>query len=857
MLQDSTPFPLTGMRVLDFCDRLGQSCGRMLADLGAEVILVEPPQGMISRKTAPQFNGTSLRFAVRNANKLSVALDLTNDGDKSQLLSIVDTIDLVIDGSEPGYLDSVGLGKNVLKGKNSKLIVLSISDFGLQGPYKDFIATDAVHIAMGAMLCRSGIDGREPLLPPGEMAIETASVQAAWVALLAYWQTLHTGQGDFLDYSVNDAVAQILDPGVGVTGSASAGKTAIEAAAHGRPVIEARPGEMPSVGLMYPYFKCADGFVRAAMLNPRQWDAMSNWLGDDHPYTGPKFRKPANRLFNITGINALISQLFATYTREELVDQGRKRGIPIGSAAKPTELFNSTHYKERDFFTSLNIGDKQRSETPSNVTQATVPSGYVRIDDRRVGVRTSAPRTGEHNNALLSARNETNKQLCGNEAPSRRPLEGILVLDLGVIVAGAEAGRLFADQGATVIKLENKAFGDGLRQSFDGNPVPLPFAQGSRGKQSLGLNLRSEKGKALFYQLAEKADVVLTNFKPGTTQSLGIDYKTLKALNPGIILSESSAIGSTGNEAKTMGYGPLVRASSCLSNLWRYPDQDDGFGDSTTIYPDHFAARVTATAVLAKLIERKRTGIGGFVDTSQAETIITALSTEFLRESVEPGSMMAKGNRNEFDAPNSVFECAGNDEWCVVAVSNDEQWQGLCAAMNRADLAKEANYACAAQRLQHREALEAILGDWCATLTPYQIMETCQAHAVPAGNMLRLDEFIQNPHYQARVFFRELNQPTVGRIVETENGPVAFNPNYCPPTIKRAPARAEHTRELAKEYLDLSDAEIDALAKNGDLEIGQPATAGVLKQKVKTYLIRKAVAMMLKKQAKKAQKTTR
>ena len=278
-----------------------------------------------------------------------------------------------------------------------------------------------------------------------------------------------------------------------------------------------------------------------------------------------------------------------------------------------------------------------------------------------------------------------------------------------------------------------------------------------------------------------------------------------------------------------MGYGPLVRASTSLSSVWRYPDQEDGFGDGITIYPDHFVARASATAIMAKLIERKQTGIGGFVDLSQAECIINVMATEFLRESVEPGSMIAKGNRNEFDAPNSLFLCKGSDEWAAISVSNDQQWLGLCNAMGRDDL-KSPDFASAENRIAKRDELEKIVSEWTQKYSPYDVMQACQSNGVPAGNMLRLSEFLSNSHLRERSFFRTLNQPTAGRPLDTENAPVGSSDILPDPDITHAPVRAEHTRELAKEYLGYSDIEVDALIDAGVLEIDESGDVGIVKQ---------------------------
>jgi crotonobetainyl-CoA:carnitine CoA-transferase CaiB-like acyl-CoA transferase len=832
--QPNSQLPLTGIRVLDLCDLRGQSCGRMLADLGAEVILVEPPEGMSSRRRAPVVDSQSLYFATHNANKFSVQLDLASQEGKKDFLTLVRSSDMLIDGGDKSIWGMLSTSHSQLRSIYPDLIILSITDFGLQGPYKDFTATESVHMAMSTVLSRSGSNGSPPLLPPGELALETAAIQAAWVALLAYWQRSHNGKGDLLDFSINDAIAQTFDPGVGAAGSAAAGRTPIEVAPHGRPEVNFIPGKLPSVALLYPIFKCADGHIRICVLNPRQWRGMSEWLGPDHPFTHPKFGVTGTRFLNIDAINKLMASLFENQTREHLVAEGQKRGIPIASINLPDEVFDNEHFEQRNLFTKIDIGGKK----------AKAPSGYFCIDGRRIGINTLAPKLGANTQDLLSsAKVKAALPVTGEE--SRKPLGGILVLDLGIIVAGGELGRLFADQGATVIKVENKAYSDGLRQSLDNNPVPISFAQTNRNKKSLGLNLRSDKGKEIFLRLAKDADVVISNFKPGTMESLGLGYEVLREINPGIICAESSAMGSAGPQARTMGYGPLVRASTALSGLWRYPEKEMGFGDCVTIFPDHFAARVSATAILAKLIQRKTTAVGGFIDTSQAECIVNALASEFLRESIAPGSLKPMGNQSEFDAPNSLYPCAGKDEWCAISVTNNDQWQGLCRAMNRADLADNTNYQTSEGRLEHRIDIEDIVTRWCKSRSPYAVMNLCQTQGVPAGNMLRLSEFIENPHYNARNFFRKLHQPTVGRAIETENGPVGFSDNIPPPQIQPAPALAEHTRELMSTLIGLSDIEIDALIASGDLEIRKKET-GAMQQKVRTLAINSVMKTLLK-----------
>ena len=793
--------PLKGLRILDMADGSGEMCGRILADMGAEVILLEPPQGLSSRQLPPTHQGQSLRFETHNANKLSVVLDLDCDQGKRQFLSLLDSADVLITQDADGELDSKGLSIKQLREARPSLIILSLTDFGLTGPYKDYKASNAVQLAMAGVLARSGIEGNRPLLPPGELAFETTAIQAAWVVLLAHWQRLHTGLGDFLDFSTFEATAQILDPGLGVTGSAAAGRSANEMAPFGR----------PPVGKLYPIFPCADGYVRVCVLNPRQWQGMCAWLGDDHPFTDPKFAKITNRHPVIAEINAVMANLFKNALGADLVKEGQSRGVPIAVVATPEQVLADEQFNARGAFAYLTLDSGE---------QGKMPSGYLEINSKRMGVRANAPKLGQHTEQVLS--NLVPKPASeGSGQQGRRPFEGLRVLDLGVIVAGAELGRLFADQGAQVIKVENSSFPDGLRQSPLGVAISQSFSQGSRNKQSFGLNLRTEKGIAIFNDLVKEADVVLSNFKPGTLESLGIGFKQLQQINKGICVLESSALGNTGPMAKSLGYGPLVRASSGLTGLWCYPEIPNSFSDSTTIFPDHFAARVAAVGVASALIQREHTGCGSQIVLSQAEAILNTMSTQLLRESLEPGSSKALGNQYEFDAPSNVFACAGDDLWCVIETRSDEQFKKLANAIGQTQWLDKSDYATAAGRVAKRNELEEIVAQWTESRSPYDVLETLQAAGVIAGNMQRLSEFDNNPHFLERKFFRHFEQPGFPTILQTENGPVSFS-GLPEPEIKPAPFQGQHTKVLSKQLLGYSEQQIEALVNEGVLEPMKP-----------------------------------
>lgn len=797
--------PLVGIRVVEFANGKTDMAGRILADLGAEVILLEPPQGSPVRQQAPLHDGVSLYFATHHANKRSLVLDLQTASGREQFLRVIATTDLLLDGNPPGTLEALGLSADTLIAAKPDLSILSITDFGLTGPYRDYVASNSVHTAMAGVLCRSGSPGQDPLLPPGALAWESAAIQAAFVALLGQWQKQHSGHGDLLDFSIYEAVAQVLDPGLGVTGSASAGKSALDSTPHGRPVA------MP----LYPIVPCQDGYVRLCVLNPRQWQAMSDWLGDDHRFRDPQYANIAKRMAVANDLNDLIAQLFKSSPAAELVVEAQRRGVPLSAMSAPPQVLEDKHFNARGTFTQLQV-------KPG--VQGKVPAGYLEVDGARAGLRSLAPEPGQDSEDILASLETRPPREQSAAGEPTLPLQGLRVLDLGVIVAGAEAGRLFADQGAEVIKVENRAFPDGGRQSMTGAAITPSIAQGHRNKLSIGVNLRSDKGRELFKQLVVQSDVLLSNFKPGTLESLGLGPEVLLAVNPRIVVMDSSALGNSGPQSRTLGYGPLVRASTGLSSLWCYPQVANSHSDGVTIYPDHIAARVAAIGVLALLIRRERTGRGGVVSMAQAEVFLNSNPEHFLRESLQPGSFVPRGNQSEFFAPDGIYACAGEDQWCALSVSEDEQWQRLLPVIGRPDLLDDQGLASNAGRLARRSEVDAIVGAWLRQQSPRDATALLQAAGIPAGFMQRLSEYRDDPQFKARGFIRSLEHPGLPAPLPTENR-VVLSRHMAAPELRPAPYQGEHTREVAQRLLGLDAEEINRLIAAGDLEDMQQAPA--------------------------------
>jgi crotonobetainyl-CoA:carnitine CoA-transferase CaiB-like acyl-CoA transferase len=273
------------------------------------------------------------------------------------------------------------------------------------------------------------------------------------------------------------------------------------------------------------------------------------------------------------------------------------------------------------------------------------------------------------------------------------------------------------------------------------------------------------------------------------------------------VMLSTNALGSTGPWSRWLGYGPIVRCVSGVAGLWRYPDDELGFGEPTTIYPDHYGARLCAAAVLAALIRRRRTAGGAYLEGAQAEMIVNQLADVFAAASLgEPSA--------DDGAPWGIYPCAGDDEWCVITDADDAQWRALRGVLG--DPGWAAPFASASARVANRQLLDRHLTDWTRTLAPRAVMERLQAAGVPAGMMMRPEDHEHDPHLLSRGVQREVDQPGVGRL-RMEGGP--FRARAIPPVrITPAPLHGEHTREICASLLGLTESEIEELFAAGVLE---------------------------------------
>ena len=781
-----TVLPLAGVRVLDQTDEWGELCSRLLGDLGADVTRVEPVGGSHSRHAAPLRKGFSLGWAFRNGGKRVLELDSTQDG-RSELDRLLADSDVLV-SSRPIDDDLLARFPN--------LVVLVITPYGLTGPYASWQATDAVIAATAAQAFKAGASDREPLPPPGRFCDHVASATAAFAALCALRHRNVNGVRSVLDFSVNEAVAQMSDWSL---------PNGIARQQAGLPT-EARHGSGP----VYPVFRCRDGHVRLVVLSPRQWHAMRAWLGEPDYLQDPDMDGFVVRLQLADAVlNPLYRTFFADHDMDAVCVEAQRRGIvctPVYSAA---ETLACDHLRARHTF--------ETAEVAPGVKPA-LHAGFFEIQGRRVGPSWSnpLPPPGETHSATVHPDSILRSKDHVLAEPMPAALAGLRVLDFGHGAVGVEVGRMFAELGADVIKVESRAYSR-FHQASDRPGEHAVFTSSNRSKRSFGVNAKTGRGLDLLLQLAAHSDLVIENNAVGVMDSLGLGFERLSHVNADIVMVSSQLMGSTGPWAPWRGYGPSTLGPSGVLSLWDYADTADPTGGGT-IFPDQFVGRLGAVAALAAIIGREG-GItpGVHIEVAQIECAVGVIGDLLAAESVDPGSVHPVGSNHESLSPWGTYPAAGDDQWVVINCRDERDWSGLVKACD--GMLDEWSYEAVLG--DNRGAVDRQLALWTSSLEKSEIARRCQGEGVPAAPVLSGTELATDPHLKARHFPVEVDQPDLGPMIL--EGPAWQADRMPPPIYKPAPTIGQDTVDVARGLLGLDDSAIEELFATGVLESTPPA----------------------------------
>ncbi|MCP4749294.1 MAG: CoA transferase [Proteobacteria bacterium] len=407
------------------------------------------------------------------------------------------------------------------------------------------------------------------------------------------------------------------------------------------------------------------------------------------------------------------------------------------------------------------------------------------------------------------------------------PLEGIRVLDLTRVWSGPLASRILGDLGAEVISILGRItvarveFSTEVAEILgvfpDNEPGTRPWNRSSlnielgRNKSGMTLELNTPKGVELFKELAKKSDVVLENFSPRVMPNFGLDYASLKELNPGIVMCSMPGYGLTGPYRDFVSYGTNLDPASGLASLMGYAG--DSAHMSGNAYPDPAAALHAASAILTALFHRLQTGTGQHIDLAQSESATCLIGEAVLGCALTQKIPSPIGNRHRSLAPHGCYPAKGDDKWVVIAVGSDREWEALKRTMGEPPTLNADRFADHSMRIKNHDELDGLIEAWTSTHTHQELMSVLQKNGVPAGAVWNAPELISDPQLADRGFFWEIDHSEVG---PKKYCGLPIKMSGVPEWPKRpAPCLGEHNAQVLKSVLGFSDEEIQKLEQEG------------------------------------------
>ena len=777
---------LQGVRVLEVTEPLGALVGRFLADLGADVIKIEPPEGDGGRHASP-FVGAgderlSLPFVRANVNKRSVILDLTQHRDQERFRSLAERADVVVSTDGIAAWAARGVDLNALATVYPRLVWLSISTFGLSGPHSGYAGNNIIAEAMGGLTYIQGDDAKPPCVSPCEQGVYLASLHAAFGALMALWECRASGRGQLVETSVQEVLASLyfLIVNYGLQSD-----------------IPYRIGArnfMPPNG----YYRCRDGHVFIATLMSGLWEKLAGAVGDprlaDDALRNADYRNEHPEL-----VDPILEEFASGFDRWAFTSLLQSHGVPAAPWSSVADVADNEHLRAREFFIDFQQPPVGRLRSAGPMFLA--PAAPLRI-------RRPAPRAGEHQDEVL-AEIETPPQRLPVPAGSigrRLPLEGIRILDLSRAWAGPYGTRYLADFGADVIKVETGKYPDGRQPDNPG------YGEVNRNKRSVTLNFQTPEGQDLLRRLVAVSDVVVENFSPRVMVKYDLGYAHLKEVRSDLIMVSLPGFGRQGPHGGFVSFGGPLMAYTGMSYLWGHPDSPPN-ARVKVAQPDYIAAATQTLAVMAALHHRAATGEGQHIEIAQVETTIAAMELVYLDYFANGTVAGPMGNRDPNAVPQGCYPCLGHEAWCVISCTTDAQWRTLATVIGGEALADDASLATAEQRWQRHDELDELIGNWTRDRTPYQVMRDLQAAGVPAGAMQTSEDLWRDVHLRARDYPVMMAHHDLGTL---EHAGMSVRLHATPGQIQRPVGpMGEANAEVFHGLLGLSESELGRLMAAG------------------------------------------
>jgi benzylsuccinate CoA-transferase BbsF subunit len=802
---------LRGVRVVEIASGVGGPfCARLLADYGAEVIKLEPPDsGDETRAWGPFPQDRANRdasgtFYFLNTNKKSVELDLAAVGDRERFLGLVREADVLVSSQPAARLRELGIEYESLARENPRLVMISVTPFGLDGPFAGWKGYDlnAYHLSA----CGSRYCGRpdDTPLEHGSFSAEffAGYVAAAWGLACLYGRD-RIGGGELLDVASAEVVAALFVGALNVGGYAQDG------------IYDRRNGT--GMGLAAPagIIPCRDGHVLLIALEKAQWAGLRRAMGDPEWARAELFDDMWERGRNADFIYAMLEEWTREHTKDEIMRLCQAQRCPATAVYSVADLLSHPHLEAREALVELEhprLGRTRSLAAP------------IRLPACPGGPREPAPMLGQHTEeALETAPPWRSRDARVPESPPvvgrALPLAGLRVANFGWGLVGPTAGQLLAFLGAEVFKIESHARPDIQRSVppfFEGVPDPDRSIQNHAfwaGNRSITLDLKTPEGRELALQAVSISDVAIENFGGDAMDRLGLGYEDLRSVAPRIILASLSSTGRNGPLAGLRTYGPSLTSLAGLDSVTGYADGE--LQAMENAFADPLGGAIGALAILLALHHRTRTGEGQHVDFSQLEGTLQLMGPALMDFVLNDRIAGPLGNRHPtgFAAPHGVFPCRGDDRWIAIAVASEDEWQGLLAAISDQDpqdWTGSSDFARMPDRVQNIDTLHAHLSEWTRRFERDPLAERLQSFGVAATPVYDVADLLDGPHYRARGTFIEVRHPQ--GFDETIYG-AYVKTTRTRPEIRPGPAVGQDNEYFFRDLLGLSEARYHELVE--------------------------------------------
>jgi crotonobetainyl-CoA:carnitine CoA-transferase CaiB-like acyl-CoA transferase len=795
---------LKGYRALDLTGLSGQLCGRILGDLGMEVIKIETPDGDPVRNLPPFVESAdgkrlSTTFAHLNAGKASKVLDLDKESDRAAFRELVKTADVVLESAQPGELDSKNLGYKDLASVNPGIVMASITCFGQTGPKKNFACNDLVALAQSGFLYIAGDPSLPPVRPPETQAYYFASVFAAAGVLAALYRRESTGQGDHVDASMQETLATQ--------------EHIIRLWANEKQIAK-RAGSQHGSVAPAKIFPCRDGFVYLYVTRQHWKLFLTIWKDHDPKFDAPDWLNNVYRRAHADDLNPAVEAFVRQFTMEEITGLLQEKGIPCVPVNTPMGFTNDEHVQGRGFMAPVEhagFGKTRQPAMPFVIDGERVPVGSVPVlDGWRAAVSPESRETREVTDKLRFSE--------ANQASGNGPLDGMRIVSFDHVLAGPYGTTILAELGADVIKVESSKGGMDPFRFFgtgeDPNVSPR-FLEFNRNKRSFTVNLKHPKGQPVLHDLIAKADAVLDNYSVDVVGRIGLAYDQLRKVKPDIVNLRMPGLGTTGPKRHFSTVGVNITAFTGLTYLWNHPGVTHPPIGSQTVFPDYVSGVLCAIIIISGVLYRDRQKKGAFIDLAQSEATAFMIGPSLMEAAASGVDPQPIGNASPAAAPHDCYPCKGEDRWCVIAAENEQQWAALAKILG-SDLAQDARFKTMKDRLHHRDELNAIISKWTETQDPFDIMNRLQRAGVPAGVVQTGEDLVDDPQLNARGFIVEVDNPRLGRVV-LPNFPLQFA-NAKLTRRWEFPVLGKDTEAVLRDVVGYSEETIAAHKKDGVLE---------------------------------------